>query len=359
MQKLANKAVELLNEGKHVELFDWLEGQDDEIMEQTDLVEMTLLMYLRVLKKQHTHNNEFKSAIEPNEEQITRITDRVASAKSLEMGIIHTPNKYNSLVGHISRIVLHRQIMTNNPKFWEWVKDRYPNMYRLLIVKEGLDKENTNSFVQVLSEHFKNNDPYKKHMQYIDSVCKKTWEFCNDKQRCDYAQKLHDNFMTAIAEMKILAIAPEYFQKVEIEPKINPTKKVADLGFEFESTKYMAEVYAHDTIVAACPQSFERIDFRKEWEKLFEKKSQIEALRETNTPTVYVLAVGFDYLNDVETRTERFREYVRKNMPEHSEVVIIRLRGRPETISIRQGEIVPETTLAKKLQEMVDQYWDE
>lgn len=333
-----------------------LDPGDGKIVHGTDLIEKSILAMLYEIRLENPKKEEFKLAIGPHKERIERLAGEVASAKSLDVRIDKThPNPHDQLVDYVSRISLSRQVMTDDPQFWEWIGG-YPGIDQFLRRDEKRRLSKTNSFVAMLSVQFKHRRWGDDHMKHVNSVCQGTMDICDDAAVKKYAQKLADSYDTAFTEMRLLVILEREFGEIRVEASIPQSQKNADLGLTHEGDTYYVEVYTSRNFTVVGSLSKFRVRPQDEWDNLF-RKGQIQVLKKTNERTVFVLDVGHDYLDRIETQTQAFREHVCAKMPATSEVVIIRTRGDVEVISVRGGQIVGTTGLGRALGAAIRRGW--
>lgn len=334
-----------------------LDPGDAKIVRSTDLIEQSILAMLYDIRLDNTSMGEFKVAIAPYREKIEKVARAVAEARSLDIVIDRTmPDAHDQLVNYVSMIALNRPIMTNNPKFWNWIETGYSGIDQLLKRYEKRRMDKTNSFVQMLSVQFKHRERSGAHMDHINSVCQTILGMCDDNTIEKYAEKMSESYGSAITEMKLHVILRGEFQGVKAEVSIPASRKNSDLGLNHEGEFYFVEVYTSRSFTFVGSQSGFRIDFRDELGRLLGKR-QVLALKKANKRTVFVLNVGHDYLDSFEIQTQAFREHVREKMPATSEVVIIRGQGDVEVISVRCGQVVGTTALGKKLGEAIRRGW--
>jgi len=334
-----------------------LDAGDGRIVHGTDLIEKSILAMLYEIKLENPKKEEFKLAIGPYRETIERLAGAVARARSLDVRIDKThPNPHDQLVDYVSRISLSRQIMTDDPQFWEWVGG-YRGIDRFLGQDEGRRLSKANSFVAMLSVQYKHRERGGDHMKYVDSVCQGIMGICDGAAVKKYAQKIADSYDTTFTEMKLLVILEREFGGIGVEVPIPQRQKNADLGLEHEGDTYYVEVYTSRDFTVVGSRSKFRVRFQDEWDDLFNKR-QIQALKEANERTVFVLDVGHEHLDSLETGRRDFREHVCAKMPATSEVVIVRTRKDIEVVSVRGGQIVETTGRGRALRSAIARGWE-
>lgn len=338
-------------------LLDALDPGDAKIVHETDLIEQSILAILRDVRFYNNTKEGFKTAMAPYRKRIEEIAGAVARARSLDVVIDRTmPNLHDQLVDYVSRIALNRPIMTDNPKFWQWIETSYSGIDQLLKRHEKRRMDKTNSFVQMLSVQFKHRERSGDHMDQINSVCEKILGMCDNNTIEKYAEKMSESYGSAITEMKLHIILKGEFPGVKAEVGIPGSRKNSDLGFNYGNDFYFVEVYTSRTFTFVGPQSRYHVDFQAEWTRLLGKR-QVQDLKKANERTVLVMNVGHNRLDAMETQTPKFREQVSAAMPETSEVVIIRGKDDIEVISVRGGKVVETTGLGRTLGSAIRHGW--
>lgn len=353
----AMRVQEGLGSGDYGALLAALDPADAKIVHKTDLIEKSILAMLYDIKLENTGKGEFKEAIGPHQKRVEEIAGALARAKSLDVRIDRSmPSAHDQLVDYVSRILLSRQVMTADPQFWQWIEGGYPGIDRLLRRDEGRRMSKANSFVQMLSVQFKHRERSRGHMDYVNSICQGVLDACDDGAIDGYARKISDGYDATITEMKLLNILKREFREVRVEVRIPCSAKNADLGFRHGGDDYYVEVYTSRSFTVVGSLSKFRVRPKDEWGYLFRKR-QIQDLALACERTVFVLDVGHDYLDRMETRTPEFRAHVGAAMPETSEVVIIRTRDDVEVISVRGGKAVETTALGRALGSAIRHGW--
>lgn len=346
------KANYLLDRQMYSEYLELLEGQPRDVFANTVLVEKLLLEMLKRIRLLHRADREFDAKIAPHEQRVLDLMETALQKKSLSVPIDRSLSKYHSLMDYVSRVYLGQESMFDDPKFWAWLDDAYPNVSKFLHTDDSRIKK-TNSFVQILSIQFKSRDAQhvKAYMSAIDGLCRQTMEICADRA-CDYARKADDNYFAAKMEMVVLVAINRNFGSVHTDPKIPGSDRLADMSFKHDGAEHYVEVYAHASHTMAVPEIKEDIVPEKEWAMRF-GKAQIKSLREAGVRAVYVMKLDDFQAMQGETKSRAFSEAACKAMPENSDIVVI-IHG-VEVASLRGGQIVEPSDLAVRLGKAI---WD-
>lgn len=355
--RVALRVQECLERGDYGGLLGALDPGDARIVHGTDLIERSILAMLHDIRLENERKEGFKAAIAPYQKRVEEIAGAIARARSLDVAIDRSmPNPHDQLVDYVSRIALNRPIMTDNPKFWQWIEMRYSGVDQLLKRHEKRRMDKSNSFVQMLSVQFKHRERSGDHMDHINSVCENILGMYDDNAIEKYAEKMSESYGSAITEMKLHTILKGEFMGIKAEVGIPGSCRNSDLGFNYGDDFYFVEVYTSKTFTFVGSQSAYRVDFQDEWTRLLGKR-QVQDLKKANGRTVLVMNVGLRSLDATETQTPKFREQVSAAMPETSEVVIIRGKGDIEAISVRGGKVVETTALGRALGSAIRHGW--
>ena len=370
--RLAVKAQECLENNNYRELLSLLDCDDPVLVHKTDMIEKVILTILYDLHLENPRKHDFNNAIKPYEDEIIKIIESLARAKSLDIIIDKSlANKHARLVDYVSRVHLSREAVSPNPLFWKWLAENHSNIDKFLRLNDEKRTKRENSFVQTLGVLFSSDDASKEYTKYLDNVCKKVMDVCHAEDLESYTNKIYNNYKSTIAEMKMLAILYDEFNNVRVEPTIPPGGKNTDLRVaptippdgkntdllvEVENQPYFVEVYSSRSYTAVGSQSKFRVKPSDEWENLFGKK-QVSELKKANVRTILVLDVGHEYLPDIETATPQFGIHICNAMPQHSEIVIIRGARNVEIMSLRDGRVVETSDLGKVLESAMQRGW--
>jgi len=359
MLKHALKVQDGLDSKDYNMLLDALDCNDSRMVHETDLIEQSLLAMLYDMKLDNTQDQKFKAAVDPYDKKFVSVAKALAKARSLDIEIStrNLQNRHAQLVDYVSRIHLSREVVTDNQEFWDWLENGYSSIYRFLKVDDELRLNRANTFVHMLGAQFNNMETSAGHMSYVNSICQRIMELCSPSVLKEYSRKICDSYGSAIGEMKMLAILDREFQHVKIEPRMPQSSKVADLSIKFEGETYFVEIYTATTFTFVGTLSKFRVNPKDDWEYLLGKK-QVKELKKTDTPTIFVLNVGREYLDRIETCTPGFREYVCKMMPSRSELVVMRNNDDVEVMSVRDGHIVEKTSLGLALESAIERGWE-
>jgi len=332
-------------------LLDALDCGDSRMVNETDLIEQSLLAMLYEMKLDNPQRTKFSAAMKPHGKKFVTVTASLARARSLDIDIdsADLPKMHDHLVDYVLRIRLSHEVMADSREFWTWLEGSYPAICHFLKVNERLRTSKANTFVHMLSVQFVNRKTGVDHMAYVNSVCQRALELCSPTSLREYARKMCDSYGTAMAEMKMLAVLDREFQRVKVEPRIPQSSKVADLSLEFGGEVYFVEISTATTLTFIGSLSKSHIDPKDEWAHLLGKE-QVADLKKADVPSILVLGVGHKCVDRKETHASEFRETVCRMMPSRSELVIVHDHNDVEAMSVRDGHIVETPDLGLTLE---------
>lgn len=351
--QIARKVQTSLAKQDYDSLLDALDASNATLVHETDLIEQSILAMLYDLKLENVRDRDFRDALGTNRERIEKIAGDIAKAKSLDILIDRAlSNTHDQLVDYASRVRLGREIMTDNPQFWEWL-GAYSGIDGLLRRDEERRLSKTNSFVKMLSVLFQG-DRDKDRMSHVNSTCQGIMDKCKDDDILDYARKLSEAYDTTLTEMQLFVIMEKEFGDIQVEVRIPHSCKNSDLAIRVDGILYFVEAYTSRDFTFGHVSTYQA-DLKDEWARLL-RKSQVKDLALANERTIFVLNVRNDYLSAMETCRPDFWAHVCAAMPKTSEVVIIRRRDI-EVTSVRGGQIVETTGLGRRLASAIGDAW--
>ena len=340
------RAIGLINRRDYRGCLALLKDQPPEVFMATHVVEDVLLKILKVIHLRHKTNREFAAEVDPHEQCIMGLMRSVLHAKSLDVEINRSLDKYHSLVDYVSRARHGHEPMLEDPEFWPWLDGNYPNVSEFLRADSCFIGK-TNSLVQMLSVKFKSRTaPHARaYMGAVDGLCRQVTEICAGRA-CGYAKKASESWISARTEMAVLVALSGNFRILRIDPGIPCSGNLADISFEHEGVEHYVEVYSHSDYEMVAAETRVGIRQRCEWKTRFQK-AQIKSLKKAKVPTVYVMNLNDFQAQPGATQTRAFCEAACKMMPKDSDIVVI-LHG-VEVASLRGGRVVEPSGLAKRL----------